>query len=234
MADQSDKGKRITINDSRFPIAVSGPYDPGIILAAAEEAWKQAAISTLCVSPSDGRCVVVLDTTGLDPESDEVIGICILERASEQIVYLNRFKPAKHASWREAQEVNGISPRDVESLGSLSESAGAIQGVIASHSGIVAYNAGFVAGFLRSAGLDLEDVPFTDTMAEYAGLRPDDAGNHAYVTLARAIAEIMGRPEEPWVDIAHKARSVSAVQSFLDTYHACIVERFCPEAHDVE
>ena len=227
MAKQSNNNP-INIKDSRFPISITGPYEPQEIVAAAEKAMKQASVATLLTPKSDSRCVIVLDTTGLDPESDEIIAICILGRAGNQIVYSKRFKPVRHSSWRAAQNVNGIAPEDVASCEPLSESVDVIQGIIDSYSEIIAYNAEFVVSFLCSAGLNVGGTPIADAMVEYSGFHRDDAGNPVCVSLSRAISEITRWQESGRLSIEGRAECVSVVQSFLDYYHLIITEQFCP------
>lgn len=220
--------KPVTVNEPRFPIAISGGRDPAEILAAVESARRRAVISTLCVSPGDTRCAIALDTTGLDPEADEIIGICILDRSSDRVVYSERFMPVKHTNLTAARKTNGASPVNVSSCRLLCEKTPAIQAIIESYrGGVVAYNAGFVAAFLRYAGVDLEGVPFADPMVEYAHYRDSHDANPCFVTLSQAMSEIdCGSVEVP-MDIACRARCASAVQEFLDTYYASITEQLC-------
>lgn len=234
MTKQSNNNKTIAINDSRFPISITGHYDPNEIIAAAKTAMKAASVATLLTPKSDSRCVVVLDTTGLDPESDEIIGICILRRARNQTVFSKRFKPVRHTSWHAAQDVNGIAPEDVASSDLLSENINVIQGIIDSCSGIIAYNAEFVARFLDAAGLDLGHTCITDAMVEYSGFHRDDTGKPVCVTLMRAISEITRGQEPGRLGIEGRAECVSVVQSFLDDYYVSITDQFCSMQHAAE
>ena len=54
-----------------------------------------------------------LETTGVDPETDEILQIAIVNGAGETL--LNTYvRPERHAEWPKAMEVNGITPEMVE------------------------------------------------------------------------------------------------------------------------
>ena len=63
--------------------------------------------------PTDLKLVFDLETTGLNPDKDEILEAAIVTTDGE-ILFESRFKPETVKEWPGAQNVNGISPKDVE------------------------------------------------------------------------------------------------------------------------
>jgi DNA polymerase-3 subunit epsilon len=89
-----------------------------------------------------------LETTGLDPATDEILEIGILADDGE-ILLDTLVRPLRHTAWPEAQRINRIAPADVAEAPAFSALR---SGIAESLSGarVVIYNADFDTGFLRA------------------------------------------------------------------------------------
>ena len=83
-----------------------------------------------------------VETTGLDPRTDEIIEIGILEDAG-RVLLDSLVRPERHRRWPGAEAIHGIAPDDVADAPTLDELRPRI--VAAIHDGLVViYN-----GYLR-------------------------------------------------------------------------------------
>lgn len=69
-------------------------------------------IFTPCTSVFGYAAVIDIETTGLNPDVDDILQVAIVEAWSGGLV-CNRFFSSDRGSWPEAQKVNGISPEMV-------------------------------------------------------------------------------------------------------------------------
>lgn len=113
-----------------------------------------------------------LETTGLDPQNDEILSLTMIVYDYENNVFhtrLNRFfKPAYHSEWPEAEKINNISPQIVKNFTSIKESLSEIQHIINECSKIFIYNVSFDTKFLEFVGIDFSGKTFIDPMISYA------------------------------------------------------------------
>lgn len=104
------------------------------------------------------KCYVDVETTGLDPKTDEVIQIAICDSAAnwELCTYV---RPLRHASWEEAQLINGISPEMVKDAPTLDSLENELRSIFRDRI-FAAYNAQFDASFLCRffENTDIHDV----------------------------------------------------------------------------
>lgn len=88
-----------------------------------------------------------LETTGLDPRTDEVLEIGILA-GTGRVLLDSLVRPERHRRWPGAERIHGIAPADVVDAPTLDalrpRIIAAVQGAR-----VVIYNAAFDAGFLR-------------------------------------------------------------------------------------
>lgn len=62
------------------------------------------------------RIVIDTETTGLDPNEDEILQLSVINVNDGSTIYNQYFKPEKATSWEQAQAVNGISPEMVAAM----------------------------------------------------------------------------------------------------------------------
>ncbi len=111
--------------------------------------------------------VIDFETTGIDPQQDEIIQVAVL--AGDGQVLLNELcRPEHTAAWPGAQRVNGISPQMVADKPSFAHYAPRVRELLAGAKTVVAYNAGFEQSFLRAAGIDPGAFKWADPMELFA------------------------------------------------------------------
>jgi DNA polymerase III subunit epsilon len=88
-----------------------------------------------------------LETTGLDPRTDEIVEIGILDEDG-RVLLDTLVRPVRHRSWPGAQRVHGIAPADVQDAPTHEALRPRIIEAV-SDALVVIYNAPFDAGFLR-------------------------------------------------------------------------------------
>lgn len=115
--------------------------------------------------PTDLKLVFDLETTGLNPDKDEILEAAIVTTDGE-ILFESRFKPETVKEWPGAQNVNGISPKDVENAPGLIDKIGEMATLLQNAKTIVAYNGKqFDVPFLAKYGVHLrEDAVIDDPM----------------------------------------------------------------------
>ena len=91
------------------------------------------------------------ETTGLH-ESDEIVELTIIDDNGEPLIN-TLVKPINHTRWPKAQNVHGISPRDVRNAPTQTQISGKIRDVIRD-TRVVIYNAPYDSQYLP----ELEDA----------------------------------------------------------------------------
>ena len=103
----------------------------------------------------DESCIVFdTETTGLNPERDEIIQLSIID-GTGKVLFDEYIKPSRRKKWPEAQKVSGISPEMVKNCKTFRFFRKTIQDIFDSHKTIIAYNIGFDADFLRASRVDV-------------------------------------------------------------------------------
>ncbi|WP_108651249.1 3'-5' exonuclease [Dongshaea marina] len=156
------------------------------------------------------------ETTGLNPETDELLEIAICDQFGNPILN-SLVRPVNKTKWPEAQAIHGITPADVASAPTLGELAPKIREAVAGRT-IVIYNRKFDAPFLGSLldgaeGIECAMIRWAEHNNEY---REKD-GNLKWHKLTKA-AEEAGHT---WgKDEAHRAladaRATATVWAYLD------------------
>lgn len=149
--------------------------------------WYRTGDITALRELSRDRVVCLdVETTGLDPRSDEVLQIALVRGDGE--VLLSRYvRPGHHSSWPLAQRTHGISPSMVEGCPSLASLKPEIEEAFEDVDLIVGYNVAFDLLFLRAADISIGKAPVFDVMREFAPVarRWDaDRQRYAWVSLA--------------------------------------------------
>lgn len=142
-----------------------------------------------------------LETTGLDPATDEILEIGILDDDGE-ILLDSLVRPERHTSWPEAERINGIGPADVADAPPLAVLRPRLIEAVAG-TRVVIYNASFDTGFL---GADLlsstaEVLCAMRAFARVFGAWDDRHGTWRWQRLVKAAAHV----GYEWPGNAHRA-----------------------------
>ncbi len=97
------------------------------------------------------KIVIDTETTGLNAETDELLQVSIID-TDGNVLFDSYFKPTRHSEWKEAENVNGISPELVANSPTINEKIAAINDILRSADEVIGYNIGFDIGFLKSNG----------------------------------------------------------------------------------
>ena len=108
--------------------------------------------------------VIDFETTGIDPSFHEILQVSIIDDAEN--VLLNQYCKPKHVfNWPEAYDVNHISPGRVENCPYFSDVAPYVHDILLRADTVIAYSYPFEPDFLRSYGIDPDDLTWgTDPM----------------------------------------------------------------------
>lgn len=108
-------------------------------------------------NPDEKSCDVIFldtETTGLDPEADEILQISVMNNSGE--ILLNSYiRPEHKTEWTAAEAINHISPQMVKNAPLMSDIAPLISKIMSGAKVAVAYNIDFdwLAIFLQMIGL---------------------------------------------------------------------------------
>lgn len=114
---------------------------------------------------------VVLDveTTGLSSLYDEVIQLSILADNGE--ILINRiFRPYYHIDYPEASYINSLDYSVLESCEYIFDSIEEIRSILYCADKIVGYNVSFDLAFIGALGIEVDDIPISDVMIDFAEL----------------------------------------------------------------
>lgn len=97
------------------------------------------------------RYVIDTETTGLDPENDELLQLAVVDERGNT-VFNRKFRPERLTSWEEAEKINYISPESVADAPAFAKMLPEINEMFAKCSVIAGYRTGFDLAFLMKAG----------------------------------------------------------------------------------
>lgn len=136
-----------------------------------------------------GTFIIDTETTGLDPEKDEILQISIIN-GKGTIIFSSYVKPQRHSEWPEAEKVNGITPELVSNALSIQEILVTINVCLCIADTLVGYNLPFDLDFLQNNGVVLhEGIKCIDLMPLFAkeyGEICDNSGGYKYQSLTTA------------------------------------------------
>lgn len=110
--------------------------------------------------------VIDIETTGLDPDIDEILQIALCNQDG-QILLSTYCRPENIMSWPEAERINRISPQDVIDAPFFKQIIPQVLEIINQAEYVYAYNIDFEAGFLFKYGIEI-DKWGADPMIEFA------------------------------------------------------------------
>lgn len=120
------------------------------------------------------RIIIDTETTGLNPEQDEILQLAIIDADTGATLYNQHHRPLHHEEWPEAQAVNGITPEFVSGCEPITSPlcAGKIFEILDQADEIIGYNTGFDIAMIAAAGYKIASdmVQITDVMTMYAPL----------------------------------------------------------------
>ena len=134
----------------------------------------------------DPSKVVFIDTetTGLDPDTDEILSIAIVDGNGDP-VFDSLIHPYRVTEWPEAQEINGISPLDVRDAPSMASVRGRVRSVLDGTDVVVGYNhMDFDMRFLKRCGIRFRGV-WCDVMKDFVSIGETIDGSSWYKSLVR-------------------------------------------------
>lgn len=115
-------------------------------------------------------CSVDVETTGLKPETDEILQLSIVDE-NGGVIFNEYFCPSFHLAWDEAEKVNHITPEMVVGKPTIKERLAEINLIFARCSTIIGYKTGFDLSFLKAAGVEIPNsVKVIDVQQMYMGI----------------------------------------------------------------
>jgi len=113
--------------------------------------------------------VIDTETTGFHPyDGDELLQVSIID-TDGNVLFDEYFKPQHRTEWKEAEQVNGISPEMVADCPAISEKISEINAIIENSDTIIGYNTQFDISFLKANGAIVpDDIDTIDVMEDFA------------------------------------------------------------------
>lgn len=137
------------------------------------------------------KIVLDLETTGLDPEYDEILQLSIISAADGSTIINTLIEPEYCVSWPEAENVHGISRDDVKGKPKLVDLRDQLIELLDNTKTVIGYNTYFDLGFLEE-GLGYHfSGKVVDVMREFAliyGEWSDYYGSYKWQKLSTAAA----------------------------------------------
>ncbi|MBR2669991.1 MAG: hypothetical protein IKE36_09405 [Solobacterium sp.] len=131
------------------------------------------------------------ETTGLHSDTrDELLSLAILDH-SGNILFDHLFKPEHRRTWKEAQEINGISPEMVKKEKPFQDYVDEVQRILNNASAVVGYNLEFDLGFLQAGGVKYTGKTI-DVMSMYTTYMVNTTGSRERRWSLRNAASHMG------------------------------------------
>ena len=152
--------------------------------------------------------IIDTETTGFHPyDGDELLQVSIID-TDGNVLFDEYFKPQHRTEWKEAEQVNGISPEMVADRPAISEKISEINAIIENSDTIIGYNTQFDIGFLKANGAivpdDLETVDVMEDFAKIYGEWNSARGSYKWQKLTRA-AEYYGYDWSQRAETAHNS-----------------------------
>lgn len=105
------------------------------------------------------------ETTGISPEQDELLQITIVDENCD-ILLESYIKPKTRVSWKNAEQVNRISPEDVKNAPTALELAPKIKEIFDNADAIIGYNVMFDVGFVEhDCKIEIDKEKVVDCLA---------------------------------------------------------------------
>jgi DNA polymerase III epsilon subunit-like protein len=145
-------------------------------------------IDQLKAVPREDVVCIGTETTGLDPEKDEILQLSIVSGGGA-VLFDSLIRPVHRKRWPKAREKNGITWQMVKDQPELEDMAEQVGTAFEGARVLVGYNLEFDVDMLRAAGIDVPSYRTFDVMSEYArthGRYNDYYGDYTFAKLATA------------------------------------------------
>ena len=147
--------------------------------------YERGDVSPLLAVPRERIVCLDTETTGLNPQRDEVLQLALV-RGDGAVLANELYGAERHARWPAAQRVHGIAPEMVQGRAPLRAHTAEVSTLLAPSGFLVGYNLRFDLAFLRAAGVVIPRVRTFDVMREVAPVfrrRSRDGKRAAWVRL---------------------------------------------------
>lgn len=125
------------------------------------------------------------ETTGLNPDkNDEMLSLSIIAKDGS-VLFDQMFRPERRKTWKQAQDINGISPAMVRKCEPFSSYADEVQEIVNASTGLIGYNVLFDLDFLYNAGIKMGQ-PEVDVMQLFTKKRTEKTATERRYTLKYA------------------------------------------------
>lgn len=138
--------------------------------------------------PRERVLCVDVETTGLDPEKDEILQLSMVD-GNGDVLFSSYLRPDHRRRWPKAQEVHGITWTMVKDAPTMDEVRGEVQSLIDTSELIIGYNISFDQRMLKTAGVRFGVRLIYDVMEDYAqvwGRWSDRKGDYLWAKLSEA------------------------------------------------
>lgn len=119
--------------------------------------------------PKDKIVVIDTETTGLDPNKDEILSLAVTDVNGNKLFY-ELIKPQNRKRWPKATEIHGIKWSDVKDKEEIFFYEDKLTPLFSSENLIVGYNVWFDIEMLRSSGAKIPATNTFDVMEEYSSV----------------------------------------------------------------
>lgn len=109
------------------------------------------------------------ETTGFYPGDDEILQLSIID-GDYRTLFNEYIRPGQKAEWPEAEKVNQISPEMIADKPTIQHWLPQLNEIFSQAEVIVGYNLPFDLGFLRAAGVNVDNdsKQYIDVMRDFA------------------------------------------------------------------
>lgn len=129
--------------------------------------FEEGDVSWLRSLAPDWIVAIDVETTGLDPEVDEIIQIACVDGSGEPLID-SLVRPVRRHEESDAKRITGINPGALECQPSFGELASEMSELFGNAALIVGYNLAFDLRFLSEQGVLPSRVVCFDVMREFA------------------------------------------------------------------
>lgn len=142
-------------------------YFPGMTITAGDMDGLERLLSI----PRERVMSIDTETTGLDPDKDEILSLSIVD-GNGKVLFDSLIRPETRKRWPKAAEVNGILWKDVKEKPTLLDHKDELRELASKCDLVVGYNVKFDLGMLYSGGIsEFPNINNFDVMEEYAPVR---------------------------------------------------------------